>query len=122
MRVRVLPLVMVAVFAIGACTDSSKDDQSLGWSPASLPAATVGQPYRATITVSNARTPVFSLEVASGTLPAGLTLTHPENESTATITGTPTRAGTFSFELAAACFGTNTSGQSGSHTFELVVG
>lgn len=121
MRVRFLPLVAVAVLFAAACDDSS-DDRALGWSPATLASATVGQAYSATITVENTRTPVFTIAVAGGALPPGLTLRYVENESTATIEGTPTEAGTFRFELEAACFGTNTSGQTGSHTFELVVG
>jgi uncharacterized repeat protein (TIGR01451 family) len=60
----------------------------------SLPAATVGSPYAATLTVSGG-TPPFRWSVFAGsTLPAGLTIS-----SSGVISGTPTTAGTTSFTV-----------------------
>jgi hypothetical protein len=56
--------------------------------PTSLPNGNVGTPYNQTLTVSAGLGPNYTWTVSSGTLPAGLTLTG--NNSTATVTGTPT--------------------------------
>ena len=58
----------------------------------SLPADTVGIVYNQTLTASGGSTP-YTWAIASGSLPAGLSL----NTSTGAITGTPTTAGTSSF-------------------------
>lgn len=57
----------------------------------SLPAGTVGTAYSSTLTAAG--TGPFTWSLASGSLPAGLTLTP----ATGTISGTPTAAGTSSF-------------------------
>jgi hypothetical protein len=54
----------------------------------SLASATVGSPYGANLVASGGLTP-YSWSIASGSLPAGLSL----NASTGAITGTPTSAG-----------------------------
>src|SRR5262245_11827339 len=59
-----------------------------------LPAAAVNQAYSATLAASGG-TPPYTWALASGTLPAGLTLTP----STGAITGTPTAAGTANFTV-----------------------
>src|SRR5262245_42510608 len=59
-----------------------------------LPAAAVNQAYSATLAASGG-TPPYTWALASGTLPAGLTLTA----STGAITGTPTAAGTANFTV-----------------------
>ena len=62
----------------------------------SLPAGAVASPYQAQVAATGGATPyVWSL--ASGNLPAGLSL----NAGTGAVTGTPTAAGTFSFTVAA---------------------
>src|SRR5262249_28755576 len=59
-----------------------------------LPAATVGAAYTTTLTATGG-TPPYSWSIASGTLPAGLTLAA----STGVISGTPTTAGASSFTV-----------------------
>src|SRR5262249_19247747 len=59
-----------------------------------LPAAAVNQVYSATLAASGG-TPPYTWALASGTLPAGLTLTP----STGAITGTATAAGTANFTV-----------------------
>jgi len=61
---------------------------------ATLPAATVGAAYTATLTATGG-TPPYSWSIASGTLPAGLTLAG----GTGVISGTPTATGTSSFTV-----------------------
>ena len=62
----------------------------------SLPAATAGQAYSATLTAADGTAP-YKWSVTSGSLPAGLKL----NASTGAITGTPTGAGTSTVTVAA---------------------
>ncbi len=64
---------------------------------ASLPDGTAGAAYSQTIRVSNG-TPPYTFSVTSGSLPAGLVL----NPSTGVISGTATRAGSYSFTAQAA--------------------
>ena len=81
---------------------------ALQFSPATLPDAQVGSPYAATITVSQAVTPVGSVSVQPGTLPAGLDLALAKTpEDTIQISGTPTVSGTFSFTIYVWCYGTD---------------
>src|SRR5215468_1199694 len=60
---------------------------------AALPAATSGVAYSATLTATGG-TPPYTWSIASGTLPAGLTLT-----TGGVISGTPTATGTSSFTV-----------------------
>jgi lysophospholipase L1-like esterase len=60
----------------------------------SLPAATQGTAYTATVAASGGTTP-YTWSVSSGSLPAGLTL----DPSSGTISGTPTGSGTASFTV-----------------------
>lgn len=60
---------------------------------ASLPDATVGTPYNATLTATGGLAP-YTWSVISGALPPGLSL-----DSAGNITGTPTAAGTFNFTV-----------------------
>jgi putative Ig domain-containing protein len=62
--------------------------------PASLPGGTVGKAYSATITATGGAYPTYTWALASGSLPDGLTFS-----STGHITGTPTKAGTFTFTV-----------------------
>lgn len=65
-------------------------------SPASLPAATLGQAYEATLTASGGQAP-YAWMVGSGELPPGIGL-----ESTGALRGAPTTQGTFAFALTVA--------------------
>ena len=95
---------------------------ALQFSPATLPDAQVGSPYVATITVSQAVTPVGGASVQDGALPAGLDLAlAKEPANTIQISGTPTVAGTFSFTIYVWCYGTNVSGQTATPGYALVV-
>jgi hypothetical protein len=59
----------------------------------SLPAATVGVPYSATLTATGG-IPPYTWTVISGSLPPGLSLS-----SAGVISGTPTTAGTYNFTV-----------------------
>jgi hypothetical protein len=73
-----------------------------------LPGGKVTVPYSATVTVSGAGT--ISCSVTSGSLPPGLALTG------CALAGTPTKAGSFPFTIAAA-----NDGGAGAKAFTLVV-
>ena len=95
---------------------------ALQFSPATLPDAQVGSSYAATITVSQAVTPVGGASVQHGALPAGLDLAlAKELDNTIQISGTPTVAGTFSFTIYVWCYGTNVNGQTATQGYTLVV-
>ena len=63
-------------------------------SPASLPGGVVGVAYSTTLT-ANGGTPPYTFSIASGQLPAGITL----NATSGALTGTPTLAGSYAFTL-----------------------
>lgn len=64
-------------------------------SPISLPSGTVGVAYSQTVSVSGPAPP-YTVRVASGTLPSGLTLAL-----SGALSGTPTTAGSWSFTISA---------------------
>ena len=68
--------------------------QSPSITTTSLPSATTGTAYSATLQASGGTTP-YNWTLSAGTLPAGLTLAA----STGVISGTPTTAGTVSFTV-----------------------
>jgi hypothetical protein len=108
----------IALTAVLGCTPRP----ALQFSPATLPDAQVGSSYAATITVSQAVTPVGGASVQDGALPAGLALAlAKEPVNTIQISGTPTVAGTFSFTIYVWCYGTNVSGQTATQQYVLVV-
>jgi Putative Ig domain len=94
---------------------------SLAFSPDQLPAATVGQAYQAVITVTQNSTPVGQMSVGLADLPPGMNFAFIRSQNAAEISGTPSRAGTYQFTVSAWCFGTNVSGQTGHHDYQLVV-
>ncbi|HUP45826.1 MAG TPA: ice-binding family protein [Thermoanaerobaculia bacterium] len=82
-------------------------------SPATLPGATVGVFYNATIVASGGTAP-YTYTVTSGSLPAGLTL----NPVTGSISGTLTASATSNFTITA----TDAVGCLGSRAYSIVVG
>ena len=95
---------------------------ALTFSPEALPDGAVGQPYSVAISIGANQTPVGDI-YAEGALPPGLALPFDRNapSSTATLSGTPTEAGTYQLTISAWCLGTNVSGQTGSHQYTIVV-
>ncbi len=85
---------------------------ALTFNVGSLPAATAGVAYSATIAATGGTSP-YSYFVASGSLPPGLTL----NTSTGAITGTPSTPGASTFTIVASDSG----GSTGSQTYTLTV-
>ena len=109
---------LLALTAVLGCTPRP----ALQFSPATLPDARVGSSYEATITVSQAATPVGDASVQDGALPAGLQLAlAKEPINTIQISGTPTVAGTFSFTIYVWCYGTNVGGQTATQEYTVVV-
>ena len=116
-------LLLVLCFAVPslACETLTSTSTKLVFSPDTLPAAQVGQPYSAVVTLSNQRTPAFSMGADPESLPPGLTGEFNEDQQTYTISGAPTQAGTYPITVSALCFGTNTSGQQGEKSYQLIV-
>jgi hypothetical protein len=86
-------------------------DPAVAVAPMTLPDGRVGSPYNQVISASGPPGP-FTFAVASGTLPAGLSLS-----SAGTLSGAPTAAGTSSFTVTA----TNGANESGSQAYTLLV-
>jgi hypothetical protein len=108
----------VALAAVLGCTPRS----ALQFSPTNLANAQVGVAYSATITVTEAATPVGGASIQDGALPAGVELAlakQPEN--TIQISGTPKAPGTFAFTISVWCYGTNVAGQTATQNYVLVV-
>jgi len=80
----------------------------LSFTPTSLPPGTVGTLYNQTITASNGLWPYNYTLTPTSSLPDGLTLTTNTNmtggPNTATIMGTPTTAGVYTFTIEATDF------------------
>lgn len=67
-------------------------------SPSSLPGGTAGASYTSTQLMGSGGTGPYTFAVSSGALPAGLTLVG-SGTGAGTISGTPTAAGTFNFNI-----------------------
>jgi hypothetical protein len=116
-----IPAMIACVLALAAvlgCTPRS----ALQFSPTTLADARVGLSYAATITVSQAATPVGGASIQDGALPADLDLAlAKEPINTIQISGTPTVMGTFTFTLSVWCYGTQVSGQTATQEYTLLV-
>lgn len=89
--------------------------------PDSLPNAQTGVEYEVEIHVRDNVTPLNSVFISSGTLPAGLELIFVDGEDGAKISGTPEETGTFTFTVFVSCKGTMVSGQTLEKDFQIVV-
>lgn len=117
-------LWLVPLLAILSATLACRDNRPrppLVFSPDVLADATVGQPYSTIIEVSQNVTPVFNFSAPAADLPPGLTIKLRDDHQSATLSGTPTQAGTFKFTVQALCYGTSVNGQAGTKTYTLVV-
>ena len=119
MRVRWIVILAVLAVCLAGC---NMGRGPIGFTPDRLPDGHTGQSYEAIIQVTNNQTPVGDIYISSGALPDGMTLEFTRGSATsATLTGTPTVAGTYVFTVSAWCLGTNVSGQSGDQNYSLVV-
>jgi hypothetical protein len=89
--------------------------------PDSLPNAQTGEEYEVKIRVSDNVTPLSSVFISNGVLPAGLELVFVDGEDGAKISGVPVVTGTFTFTVFVSCFGTMVSGQSAEKEYVIVV-
>lgn len=119
--VSVIFLCCICLLCFGLWVFTTDTRGPLIFSPASLPPAHVGQAYDVKIVVSSNDTPVGQFVVSAGELPPGISLQQIEMEDTAILSGTPEKAGTYTFTLDVWCLGTNVSGQTGEQEYELVV-
>jgi hypothetical protein len=84
-------------------------------SPTTLPGGTVGAAYGVTVTALGGTAP-YAFTLGSGALPPGLSLAAASTEA-ASITGTPTKAGSYDFVLLA----TDANGHAGDEAYSVVV-
>ena len=112
--------VLALVGAVLACRWRI-DDPPLVFSPAELPEAQAGQPYKITITVTGNITPVNIIYIENENLPEGLSLHYEERDNSAEILGTPLEPGEYEITITAFCLGTNVSGQKVEQKYTLVV-
>lgn len=89
--------------------------------PAALPNAQTGVAYEVEILISAHVTPINSVFISDGALPAGLELVFVDGEDGAKLSGTPETAGTFTFTIFVSCKGTMVSGQTAEKEYTLVV-
>lgn len=81
-------------------------------SPTTMPSGDTATPYSQTASASGGTGP-YTFSVASGALPAGLSL----NASTGAVTGTPSAAGSYNFTLRA----TDSLGSAGSRSYSVAI-
>ena len=93
----------------------------LKFSPDSLPNAKTGSEYEVEIHISDNVTPISSVAISKGKLPAGLKLVFAGSKDNPKITGLPEEKGTFTFTVFVSCFGTMVSGQSGIKEYTIIV-
>jgi len=94
---------------------------ALVFTPQTLLSAQSGHAYQAVIQVKENVTPVFDMRVIEGELPPGLTLEFSEQERRGVLSGVPYQAGEYTFQVAAYCYGTMVSGQTGVQEYTLTV-
>ena len=119
LRCTIVVTLVSSLFFLDACsllgnsasTNKTSSAQSLAIS-AVLPAAVMGVSYNATFAVSGGTAP-YHFTLASGELPSGLLL----NATTGTISGMPSKTGSFSFAVSAA----DSNANSASDSFDVTV-
>jgi hypothetical protein len=89
--------------------------------PDSLPNARTGVEYEVEIRVSDNVTPLNSVFISSGTLPARLELVFVDGEDGAKIRGVPEETGTFTFTVFVSCKGTMVDGQTAEKEYVIIV-
>jgi hypothetical protein len=89
-----LALVAVALLTTSCSLLTQSTNGNTLQLPASIPAGTVDKPYNTVIAVSGGTSP-YQFSVTAGTLPPGISL----NPATGTLSGSPSTAGRFSFEV-----------------------
>ncbi len=93
----------------------------LKFDPDSLPNAKTGVEYEVEIRVSDNVTPISSVTISKGKLPAGLKLVFASSKDNPKISGLPEEKGTFTFTVFVSCFGTMVSGQGGGKEYTIIV-
>jgi putative Ig domain-containing protein len=97
-RLGVLIVLLAATLLTTSCGLLTQPADAQGTNslklPATIPAGTVDQSYNAVLAVGGGSSP-YHFSVSSGALPPGVSL----NPTTGTLSGTPTTAGTYSFEV-----------------------
>jgi hypothetical protein len=101
--------------------EASCTNNSLTFSPAAFPSATLYQQYEATLNIAGEKTPVGYIGVSDGALPDGLKISYEPGSDSASISGTPTLLGTYSFTINAWCMGTNSRGQNTNKKYVIEV-
>ncbi len=94
-RLSVLVLLLVVPLLTTSCGLLTQPTSGTNLQlPASVPSGTVAQPYNTVISVGGGTSP-YQFSVKTGSLPPGISL----NPATGTLSGSPSTAGTFSFEV-----------------------
>ncbi|HMV29433.1 MAG TPA: hypothetical protein PKE23_08610 [Anaerolineales bacterium] len=89
--------------------------------PGSLPKGELGAEYEVQILVRDNVTPISSVIISEGALPAGLELVFVDNDTSFTIRGKPEETGSFTFTIFVSCFGTMVSGQTAQVDYTIIV-
>ena len=86
-----------------------------------MPNGQIGVEYVSEILISDNVTPINSVFISDGALPAGLELVFVDGEDGAKISGMPVEAGTFTFTIFVSCKGTMVAGQTGEKEYTVIV-
>ncbi len=121
--ITVVAILVAALFAARRTSTptATSSGSALVLVPARLPSAAVDVAYRAQLTLTGNRTPVETMWVSEGRLPAGLTFHFESRTATVTIAGIPTKAGKASFSISATCLGTQQTGQHVEQAYAVTV-
>jgi len=91
---KVIVLLLIAVIGVLCATKAEGSNSAALTISGSLPNGNVDQAYNAVLVVSGGARP-YQFSVAAGSLPPGITL----DRSTGSLKGTPTAAGTYTFQI-----------------------